>query len=736
MSGVMIKTGIYGLLRALTFLGAAAGLVGLAAGRRRASASGVLGVLFALAQHDLKRLLAYHSVENIGIIALGLGVGPAGRAATASPALAVLGFAGGAAARASTTRSSRACSSSAPARCCTPPARARSTTSAACSSACRWTGATFLVGAGGHLRPAAAQRLRQRVPDLPRRLPRACCTRRGRRGRAGAGGARRARADRRAGGRLLRQGLRHRLPRRAAQRAAPRTRTSPGCAMRLPMVVLAAACVARRPGAARCWCGAWRGALAAADAAARGRDRAGAGGRASLPLARVTVAAAVLLALAAALALLAAARCSPAGRSARRSPGTAATPRPPRACSTPPRPSPSRSRCCFGGFLRHAHRAGRRRRASSRSRPRSPPRRPTSSASALFRPAFRWRRGALAQLRWLQHGRVQLYVLYIAADAAGAAGLEAAMSHAPPSLPSAARAAAGAAAARASSTARKAGLRRAGRARRCCSPTSTSASCCARARSTAAPRPGCSAPGRWSASPRWRPPRCSCRFGGAAAPLAFPGDLVLLCLPAGADALLHRARRARHRLELRGHGRQPRGAVLRAGRAGAAAGAGRAGARHRAACRSAAHVRGADAGGLGARGRRRWCWCCGALFVVFLAENARIPVDDPNTHLELTMIHEVMVLDHGGPDLGAHPVRARRSSCGCSARCWSGSRCRCGASCPGRAGSSRWRGCWRWPCWWASSRSVMARLQLVRVPQLLVGATALSVLAIVLVMRG
>ncbi len=40
-----------------------------------------------------------------------------------------------------------------------------------------------------------------------------------------------------------------------------------------------------------------------------------------------------------------------------------------------------------------------------------------------------------------------------------------------------------------------------------------------------------------------------------------------------------------------------------------------------------------------------------ALFVVLLAENSRIPVDDPGTHLELTMIHEVMVLDHGGPDL-------------------------------------------------------------------------------------
>ncbi|MBI3891155.1 MAG: NADH-quinone oxidoreductase subunit H [Candidatus Wallbacteria bacterium] len=39
-----------------------------------------------------------------------------------------------------------------------------------------------------------------------------------------------------------------------------------------------------------------------------------------------------------------------------------------------------------------------------------------------------------------------------------------------------------------------------------------------------------------------------------------------------------------------------------------------------------------------------------ALFVVLLAENSRIPVDDPATHLELTMIHEVMVLDHGGPD--------------------------------------------------------------------------------------
>ena len=39
------------------------------------------------------------------------------------------------------------------------------------------------------------------------------------------------------------------------------------------------------------------------------------------------------------------------------------------------------------------------------------------------------------------------------------------------------------------------------------------------------------------------------------------------------------------------------------------------------------------------------------LFAVLLAENCRVPFDDPNTHLELTMIHEVMVLDHSGPPL-------------------------------------------------------------------------------------
>jgi hydrogenase-4 component B len=93
-SGVMIKTGIYGLLRVLLLLGGAPawwGWVVLSLG----VVSAVLGVLWALTQHDLKRLLAYHSVENIGIILLGVGAGALGMTYH-HPVVAVLGFAGAA----------------------------------------------------------------------------------------------------------------------------------------------------------------------------------------------------------------------------------------------------------------------------------------------------------------------------------------------------------------------------------------------------------------------------------------------------------------------------------------------------------------------------------------------------------------------------------------------------------------------------------------------------------------
>jgi len=92
MSGVMIKTGIYGLLRVISLVGAVPAWWGWTV-LTLGILSGVLGVLWALAQHDLKRLLAYHSIENIGIILLGMGAGALGVAYQA-PAVAVLGFAG------------------------------------------------------------------------------------------------------------------------------------------------------------------------------------------------------------------------------------------------------------------------------------------------------------------------------------------------------------------------------------------------------------------------------------------------------------------------------------------------------------------------------------------------------------------------------------------------------------------------------------------------------------------
>jgi hydrogenase-4 component B len=78
MSGVILKMGIYGLVRVLALLPTpplAWGYTVLGLG----VVSGVLGVAFAVGQHDLKRLLAYHSIENIGIIVMGLGLALLGR---------------------------------------------------------------------------------------------------------------------------------------------------------------------------------------------------------------------------------------------------------------------------------------------------------------------------------------------------------------------------------------------------------------------------------------------------------------------------------------------------------------------------------------------------------------------------------------------------------------------------------------------------------------------------------
>lgn len=93
MSGVMVKIGIFGIIKiGIDLLGATElwwGIVVLGFG----AVSSVLGVLYALAEHDIKRLLAWHTVENIGIILMGVGVGMVGMA-TQHPVLAALGLLG------------------------------------------------------------------------------------------------------------------------------------------------------------------------------------------------------------------------------------------------------------------------------------------------------------------------------------------------------------------------------------------------------------------------------------------------------------------------------------------------------------------------------------------------------------------------------------------------------------------------------------------------------------------
>jgi hydrogenase-4 component B len=93
MSGVMIKMGIYGILRVLTFIHFDLLPIGIFI-LIISVLSGVIGVTLAIVQHDMKKLLAYHSIENIGIIGIGIGLGVIGLAVNI-PVLAVLGFAGG-----------------------------------------------------------------------------------------------------------------------------------------------------------------------------------------------------------------------------------------------------------------------------------------------------------------------------------------------------------------------------------------------------------------------------------------------------------------------------------------------------------------------------------------------------------------------------------------------------------------------------------------------------------------
>ncbi len=119
------------------------------------------------------------------------------------------------------------------------------------------------------------------------------------------------------------------------------------------------------------------------------------------------------------------------------------------------------------------------------------------------------------------------------------------------------------------------------------------------------------------------------------------------------------------------------------------------------------------------------------LLIIALVENARIPVDDPTTHLELTMIHEVMVLDHSGPDLGVIQYAA-------ALKIWIFGALLVGLVVPVRSGN----------VWLDDAamlvgmtllagvigmiESAMARYRLVQVPRFIVAAATLSAVAFII----
>ncbi|MDR3074023.1 MAG: NADH-quinone oxidoreductase subunit H [Deltaproteobacteria bacterium] len=137
----------------------------------------------------------------------------------------------------------------------------------------------------------------------------------------------------------------------------------------------------------------------------------------------------------------------------------------------------------------------------------------------------------------------------------------------------------------------------------------------------------------------------------------------------------------------------------------------------------------------------------GSFFIILLTENCRIPIDDPNTHLELTMIHEVMILDHGGVDLALIELAS-------ALKLWFFCAILAGVAVPdlglflsgdsacGTVFSSRGASLvlslaamFATAALVGVTESIMARFRLIRVPQLLALAGALAALACLFCLR-
>lgn len=120
-----------------------------------------------------------------------------------------------------------------------------------------------------------------------------------------------------------------------------------------------------------------------------------------------------------------------------------------------------------------------------------------------------------------------------------------------------------------------------------------------------------------------------------------------------------------------------------------------------------------------------------SLFIILLTENSRIPVDDPNTHLELTMIHEVMVLDHSGVDFGFIQYAS-------ALKMWIFAMFMVNVAVPVHTGSflvdgaAVLAGLLLVGIAVGTVESCMARLSMKRVPQLLAGALSLSLVGFLL----
>ena len=119
-----------------------------------------------------------------------------------------------------------------------------------------------------------------------------------------------------------------------------------------------------------------------------------------------------------------------------------------------------------------------------------------------------------------------------------------------------------------------------------------------------------------------------------------------------------------------------------------------------------------------------------SFFIVLLCENSRMPVDDPTTHLELTMIHEVMALDHSGPDLAFIEYTS-------ALKHWALGSLLLGMITPVNSGllvdiPAALMAMFALAVLIGVVESTMARLRMSRVPQFLVGAAAISALALVL----